>query len=155
MGRNWLDLLAGLLVAAGLVTAAGAVTVSECNDFRSSVHALAEPWEANSRTFLNGAVRIAVVDTGGEPACCSVHLLVLAEKPEDSAGPAERVCRVISQRDQLGFMAIDFAAIRTSYTPVHGLNMLVPYRLYVDGIRSRPGAARINVNPRTGAISAR
>jgi len=155
MGRNWLDLLAGLLVAAGLVTAAGAVTVSECNDFRSSVHALVEPWEANSRTFLNGAVRIAVVDTGGEPACCSVHLLVLAEKPEDSAGPAERVCRVISQRDQLGFMAIDFAAIRTSYTPVHGLNMLVPYRLYVDGIRSRPGAARINVNPRTGAISAR
>ena len=155
MGRSWLYLAVGVAAASGNATPANAVTVSECDDFRSAVQSLAEPWEANSRTFLNGAVRIAVVDTGGEPACCSVHLLVLAEKPEDTSGPAERVCRVISQRDQLGFMAIDFAAIRTSYTPVHGLNMLVPYRLYVDGIRSRPGAARINVNPRTGAISAR
>jgi len=155
MGRNWLSLMVGLAATAGLSAPASAVTVSECNDFRSSVHALAEPWEANSRTFLNGAVRIAVVDTGGEPACCSVHLLVLAEKPEDATGPAERVCRVISQKDQLGFMAIDFAGIRTSYTPAYGLNMLVPYRLYVDGIRSRPGAARINVNPRTGIITAR
>ncbi len=155
MHRPAACLMAGVILSIALPAAAHAVTTSDCDDFRSSAQALAEPWEANTRTFLNGAVRIAVMDTGGEPACCSVHLLVLAEKPEDGSGPAERVCRIISQKDQLGFMAIDFAGIRTSYTPVHGLNMLVPYRLYVDGSRSRPGAARINVNPKTGAIAAR
>ena len=30
-----------------------------------------EPWEQNTRTFYNGQVRVAVVDTDGEPACCS------------------------------------------------------------------------------------
>ena len=155
MQRSATRLLAGVILTTSLSAAANAVTLAECEDFRSTAKALAEPWEANTRTFLNGAVRIAVMDTGGEPACCSVHLLVLAEKPEDNSGPAERVCKVISQKDQLGFMAIDFAGIRSSYTPVHGLNMLVPYRLYLDGIRSKPGAARINVNPRTGAITAR
>lgn len=148
-------LVAALSLAIPLATSAHAVTVSECDDYRSGIQALAEPWEANSRTYLRGAVRIARVDTGGEPACCSAHLVVLTTKPEDEAGPAEAVCRVISQKDQLGFMSIDFASIRYSYTPANGLNLLVPFRTYVDGIKSTPGAFRVRVDPRTGVITAR
>ena len=149
------QLLVAMALSAPLASAAQAVTVDDCDDHRSSVQSLAEPWEANTRTFLRVAVRIAVADTGGEPACCSVHLLVLATKPEDPTGPAELVCRVISQKDQLGFMSIDFASIRYSYTPANGLNLLVPFQTYVDGVKSRPGALRVRVDPRTGVITAR
>lgn len=155
MRRYTVQLLAAMALSAPLASGAQAVTVDDCDDHRSSVQSLAEPWEANTRTFLRGAVRIAVADTGGEPACCSVHLLVLATKPEDSTGPAEQVCRVISQKDQLGFESIDFASIRSSYTPSSGLNLLVPFRTYVDGVKSRPGALRVRVDPRTGVITAR
>jgi hypothetical protein len=150
-----IQLLAAMALSVQLLSGAQAATVDACDDHRSSVQSLAEPWEANTRTFLRGAVRIAVIDTGGEPACCSVHLLVLATKPEDSSGPAELVCRVISQKDQLGFMSIDFASIRYSYTPANGLNLLVPFRTYVDGVKSTPGALRVRVDPRTGVITAR
>jgi hypothetical protein len=148
-------LVTAMSLAIPLASTAHAVTVSECNDYRSGIQSLAEPWESNTRTFLRGAVRIAVVDTGGEPACCSFHFLVLATKPEDSTGPAEQVCRVISQKDKLGFEFIDFAAIRSSYTPANGLNLLVPFRTYVDGVKSKPGTLGVRVDPRTGVITAR
>lgn len=155
MRQNAIQFLTAVALSALAAGAAQATTVDACEDYRSNVQALAEPWEANTRTFLRGAVRIAVIDTGGEPACCSTHLLVLAMKPEDSMGPAELVCRVISQKDRLGFMSIDFASIRHSYTPANGLNLLVPFRTYVDGVKSRPGALRVRVDPRTGVITAR
>jgi len=155
MRQNANQLLAAMALSVLLAPGAHAVTVAACDDHRSDAQALAEPWEANTRTFLGGAVRIAVVDTGGEPACCSAHFLVIAAKPEDSTGPAERVCRVISHKDQLGFMSIDFFSIRYSYTPANGLNLLVPFRTYIDGVKSRPGAFRLKVDPRTGVITAR
>ncbi len=149
-----------LLLAAAFTAlsalAANAATVTDCgDDYRASVRNLAEPWEKNTKSFLNGAVRIAAVDTGGEPVCCSMYLLVLAEGPEDPSGPPERICKIIGNADSLGFMMIDFANIRSGYNPSRGLDLIMPYKLYIDGLKSRSGAARINVNLRTGVVSAR
>lgn len=70
------------------VFSANAASVKDCgDDYKANIQNLAEPWEKNTKTFLNGSVRIALVDTGGEPVCCSMHLLVLAEAPEDPSGP--------------------------------------------------------------------
>ena len=135
---------------------ANAASVKDCgDDFKANVQNLAEPWEKNTRTFLNGSVRIAVVDTGGEPVCCSMHLLVLAEAPEDPSGPPSRICKIVSNTPEVGFMNINFAKIRSGFSPARGLDLLVPYELYIDGLKSRPGLARINVNTRTGVVSAR
>ena len=131
---------------------AGAATVRECDGFEANAQSLAEPWEKNTKVFLNGAVRIAMIDTGGEPACCSTHLLVLAENKADE--PAGRMCRVISNRGQEGFEWIDFAKIQATYNPASGLNLLVPVKFYIDGIRQKYGAFRVNVNTQRGVITA-
>jgi hypothetical protein len=79
------------------VFSANAASVKDCgDDFKANIQNLAEPWEKNTKTFLNGSVRIALVDTGGEPVCCSMHLLVLAEAPEDPSGPPSRICKIVS-----------------------------------------------------------
>ena len=67
-----------LVLAAATLTlsvfSANAASVKDCgDDYKANVQNLAEPWEKNTQTFLNGSVRIAVVDTGGEPVCCSTE----------------------------------------------------------------------------------
>ena len=138
------------------VFSANAASVKDCgDDFKANIQNLAEPWEKNTKTFLNGSVRIALVDTGGEPVCCSMHLLVLAEAPEDPSGPPSRICKIISNTAEMGFMNINFSKIRSGFSPARGLDLMMPFELYIDGLKSRPGVARININPRTGNVTAR
>ena len=143
-----------LLAGAFALTAlpAGAVNVRECDDFTSNIQSLAEPWDQNAKVFLNGAVRIALIDTGGEPVCCSTHLIVLAQDKSDEHGG--RTCRVISDKGTAGFEWIDFPNIRAGYDPARGLLLTVPVRYYIDGIQHRNGVVRIGVNTRNGAIVA-
>jgi hypothetical protein len=155
MSRISTVICAGLLAVAAAAPA-GAVSVHDCDDYISSIQALAEPWEKNTRTFLNGAVRVALVDTGGEPVCCSMHLVVLSEdRNQQGGGDGSRICKVISNEERMGFMMMDVSAIKASYNPARGLDLAVPYKLYIDGLQSRPGVARINVNLARGTISAR
>ena len=134
------------------VLQATAANVRDCDDFASSAQSLAEPWEKNTTVFLNGAVRIAMIDTGGEPVCCSTHLLVLAENKSDEH--EGRICKIISNRGQEGFEWIDFAKIQANYNPASGLNLVVPVKFYIDGIRQKYGAFRVNVNTQRGVITA-
>ena len=66
-----------LLAAAAPATAAGLKAIN-CSDDEATAGArnIVEPWEKNSRTFSSGHIRIALLDTGGEPVCCAQHLLV-------------------------------------------------------------------------------
>lgn len=134
------------------VLPATAANVREC-DWAASAHSLAEPWEKNTKTFLNGAVRIALIDTGGEPVCCSTHLLILAENKSDEHGGKE--CRLISNTGEMGYEWIDFANIKSDYHPARGLQLVMPFKLYVDGIRDRRGVAHITINTQNGVITAR
>ena len=70
-----------LLTLAGLP--ARAVTVTTC-DGLASVQSIAEPWEANTRTFANGDIRLVVLDTI-EPAAGAFHLAIL-HPPRDELG---------------------------------------------------------------------
>ncbi|MEQ1755617.1 MAG: hypothetical protein ABL973_15965 [Micropepsaceae bacterium] len=132
---------------------AGAANVRECTDFEANVQSLAEPWERNTKVFLNGAVRIAMVDTGGEPVCCSTHLLVLAENKSDEH--EGRLCGIISNQGNAGFEWIEFAKIQASYNPASGLNLVVPVKFYVDGLKQKFGSFRVNVNTQRGVITAK
>ena len=67
----------GSLVAAALLSGtAVAQEVWEC-DWRNTASSIFEPWEEFTRTFANGAVRIAVIDMV-EPGGAPLHLLVLS-----------------------------------------------------------------------------
>ena len=140
--------LFGLIVAIFALPAA-AQTASEC-DWRASAQALAEPWEANSRTFANGAMRVALLDTV-EPAAGSYHILVLSP-PYTELG--DRQCRVISFQDTFGFAGIQFQDLTASYDPAIGLTFQLPVYIYLfDQGFSNAGLLKFSLNQATGRIT--
>lgn len=127
-----------------------AVQVRDC-DYAADVRSIAEPWEKNTRAFYDGNVRVALLDTGGEPVCCSVHLLILAPDKDDEMGG--RFCKIVGDHEALGFAGIDFARLTTRYDAGRGLLIIFPYQLYVDGLSSKNGVARVRVNLERGTVS--
>ena len=74
-----------------LALPAHAQAVAEC-DGRWQANARNVVWDDGPLTLADDAVRIVKLDTGGEPACCSVHLMLLLPGPD---GGAER-CALVS-----------------------------------------------------------
>ncbi|MAM61892.1 hypothetical protein [Maritimibacter sp. UBA3975] len=132
--------------------AAAQVAVGDC-DWRASAQSVAEPWEANSRTFANGDVRLAKLDVG-EPAFGGFFLLVLSP-PRDEIG--FRQCRVITFPETSGFGGMDFDALEAGYDPSVGLMFTVPVKVFVasDAVEGQPALLRFSLNQATGAISPR
>ena len=110
-----------------------------------------EPWEDYTRTFANGNIRIAAVDTGGEPTCCAEHLVILSPHPEWN-----RSCTVLSSNGSLGFNYMYFDEITTSYDPAKGLLLAVPVSYYdyeASGAdRFEPETFHIRINQTTGTV---
>jgi hypothetical protein len=142
-----------LLASAALIAAmlpATAAEVRDC-DFAASLQTLVEPWEKNIRTFYDGKVRVARVDTWGEPACCSTHLLIMI--PNNDPTEHARICKVVGDKGTNGFQDIQFNRIKTRYDAGRGLLIEFPYKRYVDGVRFQPGGARVRVNLERGTVT--
>ena len=140
------------LAAALSLLAAPAVAqeVSDC-DWRARLDAIPEPWEAHTRTFANGNVRLTVTDTI-EPAAGAFHL-VLVSPPWDELGG--RQCKVISLGGGVGFSGVFFGALSAGYDPAIGLMWDLPVQVY-DGATGGFGNAMLSftLNQSTGAIGA-
>jgi hypothetical protein len=140
--------------ALGLMTLvalpAQAVTVTAC-DGLASVQAIAEPWEANTRTFANGDIRLVVLDTI-EPAAAAFHLAIL-HPPRDELGSP--MCSQVSASDGIGFGGMDLGPAKTAYDPARGLTVTLPVRLYdpetADFVQ---GALSVTINQSTGQVQA-
>jgi hypothetical protein len=148
--------LAALAAAAAFSAqpARAAAWVGDCNDY-ATASLIAEPWEQNTRTFYNGEVRVAVVDTNGEPACCSSWLLVIFPDKDDELGG--RTCRMVGQSSEgLGFAGVDVKAIASSYDATTGLTLKVPVRyLKEDGEGTRSETITLVLDLRSGVLAAR
>jgi hypothetical protein len=103
-----------------------------------------------TKSYSGGKIRIAHVDTDGEPACCSSHLLVFIPSPAIGSQ-----CFAVSQKavkgseGQLGFNGIEFNRIKAAYDPHRGLLLNVPYTLYnPDRGRGKPGNTNVLVDLR-------
>ncbi|WP_238366813.1 hypothetical protein [Mesobacterium pallidum] len=126
---------------------AQAQEVQPC-DWQASAWNLAEPWEENIRTFANGAVRLALLDTI-EPAAAAFHLLILSP-PYAELG--DRQCRTIGYQGA-GFSGADFAALTAGYDPAVGLIFTLPVQVYDADTAGFVGRAlRVTLNQATGAI---
>ncbi len=118
------QLFAFLCALTGLAgSAATAQSAHICDDWQSQAWNLAEPWEDNSRTFSNGAVRVALIDTV-EPALGAYYLLTLHPLPDDPLG--SRVCHIVGETPFFGFPGMDFSGLSASYDPAVGLTFTVP-----------------------------
>ena len=132
-----------LVLALLLPGLAQAQVVTPCDEagYIASPANLAEPWDTHSRTYANGAIRVALLDTGGEPVCCAAHLLVMSPSGGED-GPEYRACRVISGGNGMGFFFIDIPGITASYDPARGLLLSVPVDHYHPGVEEgRPAIA--------------
>lgn len=138
--------------ALGLAAPGAAQSVNACDWVARPAH-LVEPWEDHIRAHADGAIRIALLDTG-EPACCSAHLLILAPSgPVD--GPEYRACHVLSAGPPgTGFARLDFAGMTATYDPGRGLRLDLPVAYFTDGVDPpRPGRVVVRIDPATGAVT--
>jgi hypothetical protein len=128
-----------------------AQTIGSCDDWRTSAALLAEPWEANTRTFAEGAVRLALIDTY-EPAAGAFHLLILSP-PYDELGFSQ--CALVSNAEGAGFAGLDVSATEAAYDPATGLTFTIPAtRWIMESDSYVPAVLTVTLNQATGAIAA-
>jgi hypothetical protein len=137
-----------------LAAQANAVTVRDCDGTTDSARNIVEPWDQNSRQFHNKLVRVTRLDTGGEPVCCSTHLMVTYP----SAGQDEPVyaeCKLVGTKEGAGFLSIDFAKLKAKYDPKTGLTFTFPYTTYNDSGDNHPaGMAKLRLDLKKGELKA-
>src|SRR3954466_5592304 len=126
-------------------SAAQAAEVGPCNNLDRVSFLVGQ-----TRPFSEGKIKIAHVDTDGEPVCCSSHLLVLIPSPDIGSE-----CFAVSQKaargdgSPLGFSDVAFDQIKAAYDPNRGLLLTVPYTLYnPDGGKGKPGSANVRIDLR-------
>jgi hypothetical protein len=141
-----------LVLALCLASPVAAQTVSDCETWQTSARNLAEPWDTYSRTFANGDVRVALLDTI-EPAAGAFYLIVLTP-PYDELG--SRKCALVSEGDGIGFAGMRFTAMRASYDAATGLTLTTPVQRF-DPVSGGYVLQRLDVtiNQATGLITAR
>lgn len=138
------------LVCASLAAPLAAQQVSDC-DGQVRADAIAEPWERNTRTFANRTVRLALLDTI-EPAVGAYRLLILAP-PYDELGA--RQCKTVGLEPGLGFAALDFGGLETSYDPDIGLTFFMrAYTYDAEAGTGIPVRLEVTLNQTSGAITA-
>ncbi len=144
-----MKVFSGVLTAA-LLTGSAAMSqeVQSC-EYVTQLGNLAEPWEQSIRSFANGQVRVALLDTL-EPAAAAMYLAIYSP-PWDEVG--DRQCRVIAQ-DGAGFGRIDFHMLEAGYDPATGLTLAMPVGVYVPGqMHFDPNMLYVTVNQSTGEIT--
>lgn len=145
-------MIRALVLALCLPGAVSAQTIAGCDDYRSSAAALAEPWEANTRLFANGAVRLAITDTI-EPAAGAFHLVILSP-PYDEVGGAS--CKVVSGPEGLGLAGLTLGGMSADYDPATGLRFRLKASRWLQATDSYTDAVlTVTLNQASGAITAR
>lgn len=148
--------LAGVLAGFPGAVASADERITEC-DARASAGNLAEPWSDNSRTFAEGAVRVARLHDADAPECCRHYLLVLAPTGEATPAGARRQCLVVAPGGERGFRELDIGGIEAGYSPHIGLTLSVPVWLHREGTApdAQPFADRmiLLINQQTGSVS--
>jgi hypothetical protein len=124
------------------------IKVSDC-DCKAGADNIVEPWAENTRTFAQGNVRLALLDTI-EPALGWAHLLVLSPPYNEVGG---RQCKVVGV-ETYGFAGMLFDQLTSRYDPATGLTFTVPVQTYVDGVEDFAWLTlSVTLNQATGAIT--
>lgn len=139
----------GVACLALISSGAVAQEVADC-DWQARADAIVEPWDENSASFANGAVRLALMDTV-EPAAGAFHLLVLSP-PYDEIGA--RQCRTIGLGGGMGFSGADFGTLSAQYDAEIGLIFALEAAYLEDGVDFVSTTLIFTLNQATGAIEA-
>lgn len=141
---------AALLALGATPAAAGPAMVQDCTDYAMTTYVM-EPWEESTRTFYNGQVRLVLVDTDGEPACCSTWLVAIFPNVEDELGG--RTCRMVGSGEGMGFTGVDMKGVKSAYDAATGLTLTVPVRRMIDGDAIVNETVKLRLDLRTSTLT--
>lgn len=149
-------LTVAMIAALGLPSMGLAQVITDCEWIGNPAN-IVEPWDVNSRTFANGNIRVAWLDTGGEPVCCASHLLILSPSGDGHDEPIYRQCLVASAQPGMGFYDIDVPGMTASYDPNKGLLLSVPIGHWHPGMENGagpiPDRMEIRINQANGSVA--
>jgi hypothetical protein len=140
----------GLVVLAAVLPGVGmAQEVSDC-DWRASSQVIAEPWEANTRIFAKGEIRLTIMDAG-EPVAGSFFLMILSPP----YGDAGRQCAILAlDADGMGFASLSMDGAKADYDPATGLSVtMAATRWLPDTDTYTDATLSVTINQDSGAIS--
>lgn len=98
------------------------------------------------KVFANKSIRVFQVDTDGEPACCSRHLIIYVASKEE---PSSSKCfHVASTKEGLGFGGVRLNKAKASYDSKKGLSLSLPFLFYNNaaGVTTAPKNFTLIVN---------
>lgn len=147
-----------LTVLLGFCGSANAQIVQDCysenaNNTLTDIRVIPEPWEANTRTFANGDVRLTLLDMW-DPANYAVRLMITYVDPErhESEG---RACVIISDTDQYGFQNMSLLDMAAGYDPTTGLTFSIETERYDVATETVDhGVLNVILNRATGQVMA-
>lgn len=130
---------------------AGAVTVSGCSEL-AGIRSIAEPWEANTRPFAKGDIRMVMPDTI-EPAAAAFHRVVPLPPRHELGSPS---FRMVSASEGPGFGGMDIGPATASYDTARGLAVALPSSVYCQEAASfyADRMLSVTINQATGQVQA-
>ena len=150
MSRGRAGAAAALALAALLPGVAQAQSVLDCDRWQANARNLMLPPAAHSRSYANDQVHLLGLDTG-EPACCSVYLMVLWPASEGEY----LECALIAREGELGFAFAEIAQTAAGYDPATGLRLEVPVTIYLpEASFTNSGIVGLTVNRATATVTA-
>ncbi len=143
------------LTALSLALAApvAAQSTIDCLGWQASAQNIPEPWESHIRTFANGNIRVALLDTV-EPAAGAFYMMVLAP-PVDELG--SRNCAIVAEADgNIGFAGLFWDQLGANYDPATGLTLRVPVSRFAPSTGGfDPAILAVTINQAAGTITPR
>lgn len=148
------SIIAGALLGIFTVSANGG-EIRKCGyevDFRNIV----VPSIDTPRYFASEEIGIWHVNTGGEPVCCSSHVVIISPNPNSDTGGNQ--CRLLSNNDSNGFSDLSVKDTKASYNAKVGLLLSIPVRFYnaedLDpNDPSLSGVVKIRINQEDGSVT--
>jgi hypothetical protein len=146
-------MLKTLATAAALLPLAAmpalAASVRGCDTWEASAAFVVFPAADNTAEYAGGLVRLITLDTAGEPACCSFHLMVLYPSADGSYSE----CALISAADTTGHYSIFVNRAKVTKDDAEGVSLVIPTEGNVDG-NAVPGEMKVSIDLMASKISA-
>jgi hypothetical protein len=123
------------------VTPALAQAVNSCDSYIANAAFLVFPPAETTASYADGMVRLITLDTAGEPACCSWHLMILYP----SADGSYLDCGLVASSPDLGWYTVFVNQAQVLRDDAEGVSLIVPTEANIDG-QVIPGGVRIDVD---------
>jgi len=130
-----------LAILSASVTPALAQAVNSCDSYVSDAAFLVFPPAETTAEYADGQVRLITLDTAGEPACCSYHLMVLYPSVDGTYFE----CGMVGSGPDLGWYSVFVNQAQVLREDEGALSLIVPAEGNIDG-EVIPTAVKIDVD---------